>query len=90
MCSSDLIRAYAQARQSVALDLVLEPQLREELLDRLDTLGVNPLDDRIAGRARLARRQYDALLRYADDPNGLSRKLTAAKEAGRGTVHAVQ
>lgn len=88
------LRAYAQVRQWLALDPSLDPLLRAELLKKMESLGVNPLDDSVFDKARFAQRQYAALLRYADDPNGLPRKLgleqSAKKETGRGTVHAIR
>jgi len=69
------IRAYAQAREWLALDLGVDPELRTQLLKRLEALGVNPLEDGIFAQARLARRQYAALQRYSDDPKGLVAQL---------------
>jgi hypothetical protein len=60
----------------------------------MEGLGANPLDDSMFDKAKFAQRQYAALLRYADDPNGLPRKLgleqSVRKDTGRGTVHAIQ
>lgn len=89
------LRAYAQVRQWLVLDPSLDPTLRLELLKRLEGLGANPLDDNMFDKAKFAQRQYAALLRYAENPNGLSRKLgleqnAKAKEFGRGTIHAIQ
>jgi hypothetical protein len=61
----------------------------------MEDLGVNPLDDNVFDKAKFAQRQYAALLRYVDDPGGLPRKFgleqrAKAREAGRGSVRAIQ
>jgi hypothetical protein len=69
------IRAYSQVRQWLALDSLLDPELRSELLKRLQSLGVNPLEDNVFDEAEFAERQYAALLEYADEPTGLAARL---------------
>ncbi len=73
------IAAYSQVRQWLALDPSLDPALREELRKRLEILGVNPLEDSVFNEAKFARRQYAALLAYAQDPQGLSRRLNRSR-----------
>jgi hypothetical protein len=69
------LRAYSGVRQWLALDHSLEPDLRIELQKRLEIMGVNPLEESVFSEARIATKQYDALLKYAADPHGLSAKL---------------
>ncbi len=69
------LKAYSQVRQLLALDRSMDAGLRDELQKRLETLGVNPLQDSVFDEAKIAQRQYEALLRYADDPQGLSARL---------------
>jgi hypothetical protein len=69
------IRAYSQTRQWVTLDPALDPELRIALMKRLEILGINPLEDSIFQEGKIARRQYAALLKYADDPNGLPARI---------------
>ena len=73
------LKAYSQMRQWLALDQSLDPALREELRTRLEILGVNPLEDNVFDEVKFARRQYAALLRYADDPHGLAARLDRAR-----------
>jgi hypothetical protein len=75
------LKAYSQVRQWLAFDQSLDPALRAELQKRLEVLGVNPLEDTVFDEAKFARRQYDALLRYADDPQGLAARLDHARTA---------
>jgi hypothetical protein len=69
------IRAYSQTRQWVALDPSMDPALRTELMKRLEIMGVNPLEDSIFEEGKIARRQYAALLKYANDPKGLPARV---------------
>jgi len=69
------LRAYTQVRRWLALDNSIDPALRADLQRRLEILGVNPLDDSVFEESQIADRQYDALLRYAADPKGLSARL---------------
>jgi hypothetical protein len=69
------LRAYSQVRQWLALDSALDPGLRADLMQRLEVLGVNPLEDSVFDQAEIAQRQYAALLRYAEDPNGLPARI---------------
>jgi hypothetical protein len=69
------IRAYSQTRQWVALDPSMDPALRATLMKHLEILGINPLEDSIFEEGKIARRQYAALLKYADDPKGLAERV---------------
>jgi hypothetical protein len=75
------IKAYSETRQWLALDPSLEPEFRDELLRRLQVLGVNPLEDNVFDEAKFAQRQYDALLTYATDPQGLEARLERDRNA---------
>jgi hypothetical protein len=69
------IRAYSQTRQWVALDPSIDPALRMALMKQLEILGINPLEDSIFEEGKIARRQFAALLKYADDPQGLPARV---------------
>jgi len=69
------LKAYAEVRQWLALDDSIDPGLRHELQRRLDLMGVNPMESSAVNQAKIARRQYAALLRYATDPNGLAERV---------------
>lgn len=69
------LRAYSEARRFLAVDATLAPNLKSELLSRLDHLALNPLDNNASTEAQLAREQYKALLQYAQSPDGLVARL---------------
>ena len=59
----------------------MDPALRKELQRRLEILGVNPLEESAFEENKIAERQYEALLRYADDPKGLPARLDHDRNA---------
>lgn len=69
------LRAYSEVRRWLALDRDLSPELRRDLKERLEVLGVNPLEESAADEMSVAKRQYAALLKHAADPEGLAAKL---------------
>jgi hypothetical protein len=75
------LKAYSDARQWLARDQSIDPALRAELQKRLESLGLNPMEESVSDEADIARRQYAALLRYAEDPKGLPAKLEHDRDA---------
>jgi hypothetical protein len=75
------LRAYSEARQWLALDHSLEADLRVELQKRLEVVSINPLEESVFSESKIAAKQYQALLKYAQDPNGLSKRLERDRQA---------
>ena len=75
------LKAYAEVREWLALDNSIHPGLRRDLQDRLEIMGVNPMEQSIASEAKLAQAQYAALLRYAADPAGLPARLAKDRQS---------
>jgi hypothetical protein len=75
------LKSYAEVREWLALDESLQPGLRKLLQDRLEIMGVNPMEETIASEAKLAQAQYVALLRYAADPSGLPARLARDRQS---------
>ena len=73
--------AYSEVREWLALEPKIDPDLRAELQKRLELLSTNPLEISISAEAGIARRQYAALLKYADDPKGLPARLQHDRNA---------
>ncbi len=69
------LQAYSGALNFLLADSSLDPDLRTELLHRLDHLALNPLENAAATEASIARQQYAALSQYAQSPTGLEAKL---------------
>jgi len=72
---SERLRSYSEAREFLAEDATLAPELKAELLHRLDHLALDPLENGLDTEARVAREQFAALMQYAGSPNGLQAKL---------------
>jgi hypothetical protein len=69
------LRTYAQLKLLLSLDDSLNPDLRGQITDRLETVSLNPLENDLAAEVQLAKQQYQALLAYARRPDGLPAKL---------------
>ncbi len=68
-------RAFVQLRHALGTDDSLDPALRKQLETRLDNLDLNPVERSWDEEVKSAWIQYDALLRYADDPAGMPEQL---------------
>lgn len=69
------LKTYAQLKLLLSLNASLEPELRSEISDRLETVSLNPLENGVEAERRLAQEQYAALLKYAARPDGLPARL---------------
>jgi hypothetical protein len=58
-------RAFVSVRNAIGSDLKLDPQLRTELLSRIERVDVNPVERSWEQEIRDGWRQYDALMAYA-------------------------
>jgi hypothetical protein len=73
------LRAYAQLRHSLYMDGSLNPELRRDLLRRVDGYALNPFENGVQAEAQIARNQYAALRAYVTAPDGLARKVDRAR-----------
>ncbi len=71
------LKSYSEVRRLLALDPALTPELRADVQKRMETLGVNPLEESVREQMKTGREQYAALMEYSRDPNGLRMKLEA-------------
>ena len=69
------LRSYSQLKLFVALDESLDPELRDEISDRVESATLNPLENDADVEEKLAKIQYKNLMNYATDPNGLAKKI---------------
>lgn len=75
------LRTYSQLKLLLSLHATLDPQLRDELSRRLERVSLNPLENDAQAEARLAREQYQALIAYANRPDGLPAQLDLDRRA---------
>ncbi|HEY6119352.1 MAG TPA: hypothetical protein VIV66_05295 [Pyrinomonadaceae bacterium] len=75
------LRTYSQLKLLLALNQSLDPELRNEISQRLEKVSLNPLENDLKVETDLARQQYQALLDYARRPDGLPAKLERDRRA---------
>lgn len=75
------LRTYSQLKLLLSLNDSLNPQLRDQIDERLEKVSLNPLENDLAVEARLARGQYEALMAYAQRADGLAAKLDRDRRA---------
>lgn len=69
------LRAYSQMKLLLSLDASLDPKLHDEINARLERTSTNPMERDAAREADIARKQYAALIAYAQRPSGLPARL---------------
>ncbi|HSE19815.1 MAG TPA: hypothetical protein VLB46_22330 [Pyrinomonadaceae bacterium] len=75
------LHTYSQLKLLLALNTSMEPELRSEVSGRLEKISLNPFENDLNAEASIATQQYDALLAYAKDPNGLAERLERDRRA---------
>ena len=75
------LRTYSQLKLLLSLNQSLNPELREQLGNRLERVSLNPMENDMEAEAKLATEQYAALLAYAKQPDGLPQKLDRDRRA---------
>ena len=73
--SAQRLDSYADLRSSLALDQTLDPQFRKELEQRLGDLSINPFESSPGREANLARLQYAELVKAANEPELLPKRV---------------
>lgn len=75
------LQTYSQLKLLLALNNSMEPELRNEVGDRLEKISLNPFENGINAEANIALEQYAALLAFAKDPKGLAAKIERDRRA---------
>lgn len=75
------LRTYSQLKLLLSLSASLNPELRDEISNRMERVSLNPLENGMETEARLAREQYNALMAYAQRADGLSAQLERDRRA---------
>ena len=75
------LHTYSQLKLLLALNTSMEPELRTEVSGRLEKISLNPFENDLNAEANIARAQYNALVAFAKDPNGLAAKLEQDRRA---------
>lgn len=75
------LQTYSQLKLLLSLNDSLNPQLRDQIDDRLEKVSLNPLENDLSVEVRLAKDQYEALMAYARRADGLPAKLERDRRA---------
>ena len=75
------LATYSQLKLLLALNTSMEPELRTQVSSQLEKISLNPFENDVNAEAKIATQQYDALLAYAKDPNGLAEKIERDRRA---------
>ena len=78
---SSRLHTYSQLKLLLALDESMKPELRSEISGRLETVSLNPFENGLNAEASVALAQYDALVAFAKDPQGLAAKVERDRRA---------
>ena len=77
------LRTYSQLKLLLSLNQSLDPELREQIGNRLEKVSLNPMENDLQAEAKVANQQYQALLADAKRPDGLPRKLDRDRRSER-------
>jgi hypothetical protein len=69
------LKNYSQLKLLLSLDSNIDPELRDLISRRLESVSLDPLENDLEAEAQLAREQYTALVAYAKRPDGLPARL---------------
>lgn len=69
------LKTYSQLKLLIGLNTTMDPELRDDIADRLEDVSLNPMENDIKAEAALARQQYQELVDYVRRPNGMPHQL---------------
>jgi hypothetical protein len=75
------LRTYSQLKLLLSLSASLDPELRDEISNRMERVSLNPMENGMEAEAKLAREQYAALIAYAQRADGLPAQLERDRRA---------
>lgn len=75
------LQTYSQLKLLLALNNSLDPELRDEIEGRAEKISLNPFENDLNAEANVALEQYQALIAFAKDPNGLAAKIERDRRA---------
>jgi hypothetical protein len=71
-------RAFVFERHAIGVDPNMDPNLRKELLSRIEKVDVNPIERSWGQEIRNGRKQYEALVAYAQK-TGLAKEIARSR-----------
>src|SRR5688500_13594969 len=75
------LQTYSQLKLLLALNNSLEPEFRDQIEGRLESISLNPFENDLNAEANVALEQYAALVAFAKDTSGLAARLERDRRA---------
>jgi len=75
------LHTYSQLKLLLALNSSMDPELRSEVSGRVEKISLNPFENGLNAEAKIATEQYNALVAFAKNPDGLAAKLERDRRA---------
>jgi len=75
------LATYSQLKLLLALNTSMEPELRSQVSSQVEKVSLNPFENDLNAEANIAKSQYEALMAFAKDPNGLAAKIERDRRA---------
>src|SRR5215212_953672 len=75
------LHTYSQLKLLLALNTSMDPDLRSEVSGRLEKLSLNPFENDLNAEANIALAQYQGLVAFAKDPDGLAARIERDRRA---------
>ncbi len=75
------LRSLSELKLLLAFDGSIDPQLKNEIAKRLESVSLNPLSNDSEAEIQLARQQYDSLIAFALRSDGLPAKIEQDRRA---------
>lgn len=69
------LSSYSQLKLLLSLNASLDPEFRDEIANRLESVSLNPLENDLDVEIKLAQQQYKNLMAYAKRPDGLAAQI---------------
>jgi hypothetical protein len=88
LLQSSRVNSYSELKTLLAVNSELRLAMREEIGRRIELIADNPLENDVAVEAQVARNQYNALVAYATQPDGLLARLRKDRREELAATHA--
>jgi len=75
------LQSYSELKLLMSFNSTIDPRLRNEIERRIQNVSLNPLNNNDEAEVELARQQYEALVDYAQRPDGLAAKIERDRRA---------
>ncbi len=75
------LQSYSELKLLLSFNSRIDPKLRDEIERRIQNVSLNPLNNNDEAEVELARQQYESLIEYAQQPDGLAAMIERDRRA---------